>query len=456
MLFLLLIKIVIAQHCGNTGHECPHNTFKNAAKPVIYHLMVFAPSQHGKSTFVNNCLDQAGANCERAKVGDGSGESVTINVTAYTMKAFIELFPDARPGYDIIKIIDVPGLFDSGLRITKEEIFSEIKKTLLESGVNTIDAFILFESVKDDSRKFLITLTTALELFGEPLRPSSILLTTKWDKLNEREKQKVEPVIEGFVTASNIQTQKWFINYEDFKFGNDQVSAQFSELGSRLKKLRKYEVAEMDELLRKRDLLAEKLREQDPDRLVTEEFEQEVQEAEEYLEDELVKVTEWVALSEVEIENKAQKMWENQVPIPGELIPEKIFKEVTKNVTEYIPRVVTNNMIIEVGTFFPDEYVIPIQHVEFDRLEKTIIEYVVDFEFHRGDDKKLDLNFFKNMLEGQMKPETVDKIVPTRKVRTRPVIKKIQVNHDRYDFEHYQMLAVKMMQKELVDSVRNK
>ena len=58
------------------------------------------------------------------------------------------------------------------------------------------------------------------------------------------------------MTASKIQTQKWFIKNEYFEFSNEQMSAQFSELGSRIKKVKKYEVAGMDELLRKSILLA--------------------------------------------------------------------------------------------------------------------------------------------------------------------------------------------------------
>ena len=461
-MFFILVVVSIVQagedFCNRSPNpSCSKTGTQNAGKPVIYHFLVFGPSQFGKSTFINKCLDKARADCERAVVGDGTGISITLEVETYTMEAFKELLPHSRAGYDIIKIFDVPGLFDSELRIDKKEIFAEIKKTLLQSGANNIDGIFLFESVKDDSRKMLITLDIALQLFGEDLVNSSILLTTKWDRLIGNEFQKVESTVEAFATNSGIQTQKWYINHEHFNFSENQMDVQFSELGSRIGKLKKFKVDEMDDLLQRRDILAEQLRERDPNRFATKEYEQEVQEAEDYIEDEPLKVTEWVALSTEEIEIKAKKMFDNQIPIPGQLIPRKVIRQVTKDVVNYVPEVKTENKEYSSGWWlFKKKFVVPIQTIKFNEVLKKVTEDVVDYEFDKGEDIKMNLEYFSRMLDGQMKPEVVEKIIPTRKVRIRPVMKKIKVNQDRYDFEHYQKLAVEEMQKGLLNSIRFK
>ena len=154
-MFFILVVASIVQACEdfcNRSHNpsCSKTGTLDAGKPVIYHFLVFGPSQFGKSTFINNCLDKARADCERAVVGDGSGISITLEVETCTMKAFKELLPHSRARCDIIKIFDVSGLFNTELRIGKKEIFAEIKKTLLQSGANNIDGIFLFKSVKDD------------------------------------------------------------------------------------------------------------------------------------------------------------------------------------------------------------------------------------------------------------------------------------------------------------------
>lgn len=106
-------------------------------KPKITTLMVFGPSQFGKSTFINNLLELSGSE-PQAEVGDGSGESVTLRVKNYSINTILQLFPNDVQGFDKIEIFHVPGLFDSGLRISKEEIFLEIKKVLLDNRITHI------------------------------------------------------------------------------------------------------------------------------------------------------------------------------------------------------------------------------------------------------------------------------------------------------------------------------
>ena len=50
------------------------------------------------------------------------------------------------------------------------------------------------------------------------------------------------------------------------------MEAQFYELGSRIGKLKKSKIDEMDDFLRRREILAEQLRERDPSRFATKEM----------------------------------------------------------------------------------------------------------------------------------------------------------------------------------------
>jgi septin family protein len=74
--------------------------------------VVLGPTGFGKSTFINNLLQQAGS-IEEAKVGTRRGESVTIDVHTYNIKIIPEMFPNARMGYDTFQLINIPGILDS-------------------------------------------------------------------------------------------------------------------------------------------------------------------------------------------------------------------------------------------------------------------------------------------------------------------------------------------------------
>jgi hypothetical protein len=99
------------------------------------------------------------------------------------------MFPSARVGYGTFQLIGVPGILDSGLRITKEEIFTEIKTVLSRNGIQKIDFFLVFESMKDDSRKINICMQSIIEVFGDNIRQSVLVLTTKWGRVDEDERK---------------------------------------------------------------------------------------------------------------------------------------------------------------------------------------------------------------------------------------------------------------------------
>jgi GTP-binding protein EngB required for normal cell division len=231
--------------------------------------MVFGPSQHGKSTFINNLLKFA-ASTEEAKVGNGSGELVTIKVRTYDIGIIPEMFPKDRIGYDTFKLIDVPGTFDSGLRITKEEIFSEIKTVLMNNGIKELDCIIMFESMKDDSRKLNITMQTIIEVFGESVRKSILVLTTKWDTIDDDAEEVQNDYIESIILDLGVRHMKWQNNIKKkgkFLLSETEIKAQISKLGSMISMISSYYVSDMDLILKRKIELAERLMNEDPDRI---------------------------------------------------------------------------------------------------------------------------------------------------------------------------------------------
>jgi GTP-binding protein EngB required for normal cell division len=394
-------------------------------------LLVFGPSQFGKSTFINNLLDLTNSNYQRAGVGTGIGESVTISTTLYQIGNLPFMFPEDIAGFDTLSIIDVPGLFDSGLRVSTEEIFNFIRTVLLDKGIKTLDAILVFEAMNDNSRKILHTLQYASDLFGNEVMRSAVVLTTKWDKVNKKGIPNTEKYLAQLIDGFNVAMMKWQNNVEDeITLKSLEMEAQISKLGSIICSIKPYYVSEMNELIERRDMIAEEIRMNDPERFIISELIVPVEILEEYMEDEEIETTEWINLTKEEIDTKL-----------GLLANRKNLK---MKVMNRHPELIKTSRIIETGMWWwTKRYEIPEFSIQFKEVEEEVDYYPHEvFESYR------------RQLEVQKNPIKVKKIIQQKRSRTIPGTKVVTNKIERHQFDFYQRLAAEELRRQFLAVAR--
>ena len=446
------------QETNTTSHEkyIPFNEFQYPKiLPKHRFVLVFGPSQVGKSTFINNLLEFVNSKLEKAKVGSGIGQSTTIKINFYNIGNILALFPEDIQNYDSLTLIDVPGIFDSEMRISKEEIFDQLKQKLFEYGVNSLDAILMFESVYDDSRKVYQTMQALQEYFGKEVKDSTIVLSTKWDKIDEDDKKGVENYLNSMIKTIQVSTMKWQNNFGTKKvLSKPEMYSQLLELGKNIKKLNPYRVEDMNTLLKKRDELAKEIRENDPNRYS---FKDEVRI--EYIPEEFVKeidvqIMEIVNLTNEEIELKAKKLFDSQIPIPGGLIPDPSGKRNTTKRIVQVPETIQRTESYRTG------------HWPFRRTRHRIVQEVIwkDKEelidhgpmMIRAEDIKIPIDYFRGLVSNETKLAPVTKKVFIKEIRNKKIERMIKKNQEIHDFEYYQKQASEQINKEFVEFIRSK
>jgi GTP-binding protein EngB required for normal cell division len=407
--------------------------------------VVFGPSQYGKSTFINNILKYAGS-MEEAKVGTGRGESVTIDVHTYNVQIIPEMFPSARIGYDTFQLIDVPGILDSGLRITKEEIFTEIKAVLLRNGIQKINCFLVFESMKDDSRKINISMQSIIEVFGDNIRQSVLVLTTKWDRVDEDEREGLIDYLDSLILPLGIRHMEWQNNIKvrnRYLLTDEEVKQNLSKLGANISKCTPYYVTEMENILRRRNELAERIRENDPDRYAKEQQEVEIDVPDVQTSFHEIDITVFEPYTPQEIEEKAKIMMEND---PGD---DEIHYEMQETVEYHQePRTVYEGKVT--GLIFKEVLQIP-KTIMVD--VPTKVKKPVPVSTTK---KKRDINYYKKFYESGGKPVLKKQRIPTQKVEMKKGKKIIEAQHEKHDLEHYIELAARQIENEIRESIRKR
>ena len=423
-----------------------HSNVRGNMSPPVHHVaLVFGPSQYGKSTFINTLLEYSPIKGqELAGVGSGNGESITLKVKSYDIGIISAMFQNLRVGYDTFQLIDVPGILDSGLRITKEEIFAKIKRILLKKGIQQIDAILVFESMKDDARKIGISMEALIKVFGEKVKESILVLTTKWDRVEEEEHERLINYLEKLINPHRIKYIKWQNNIKVRGrplLTEEEVMNQISMLGTYIQKCKPYCVKEMESLLVKRQQLAEKLRENDPNRYVTDSTEIEVDVPESYTEVMNLPCTEFIEYTDSEIEVLAKKM---QATDTGESIT--VFKPIEYKEKTFLPR--TEYKEKRSGLFGWSTKLVPKTYYEEKEITKTQIV---------PETKKVprDFNYFKQFYIGQGKAVNRDREIPIEKVRYKKTKKIIPSQHERHEFDYYLNLATQELDEEIRNSIRN-
>ncbi|OMJ77040.1 hypothetical protein SteCoe_23438 [Stentor coeruleus] len=138
-------------------------------------VIAFGPSQVSKSTFINYI-----AKSQVAKTGTGSGESTTNSACLYKIN-----------DSEITCLIDLPGLFDSRLKISDEAVLNMTKEKVLEarSSDSILKAFLVFESLDSELNKLKNTLAKLCSIFSSQVMSSIIVIASKSDSTKFPEKK---------------------------------------------------------------------------------------------------------------------------------------------------------------------------------------------------------------------------------------------------------------------------
>ena len=411
----------------NSDDKANHQHYQsNRLKPKYHYILVFGPSQFGKSTFINNLLIYSNSSSPRPQMGVGNGRSTTFKVEFYKLGNIHDMYPDDIQNFDEIIMIDVPGTFDSGMTISKEQIFESIKAELLDKGVSSLDAILMFESMKDDSRKIMITMDMARELFGAQVQNSIIVLSTKWNRVEEEEREGIETYFDSLLKTLQLPNMKWHSNYGNHQIvTNKEMQRQITELGHHIKSIKPYNVEGMNNLLYERDELARKIKESYPDRYSQVDETRKEYIPEEYMKEFELDSFELVPFSDDEITKRAQELYDVQIPIPGGFIPDPSGKRI---------EVPTTHHLVD----WVDE------EVKFDLGPQMI----------KADDIKLPLGYFRELVKNEKKSVEVKKKHFVKDIRYKKVVKLIKKNQEKHDFEFYQDLANKQMSERFRNQFR--
>ena len=307
--------------------------------------------------------------------------------------------------------------------------------------------------MKDDARKINISMEALLRVFGERVKKSIIVLTTKWDKVYEDECEQLTNYLEKLINLNGLEYLKWQNNIKvrgRLIITEAEVLKQISVLGAYIKKCQPYCVKEMDSLLLRRNKLAEELRENDPNRYVTDNTEVEVDVPESYTEMMTIPYTHFIPFTEIEIEELAKKMLATDT---GEAIA--TYKMVEYNEKVFLPK---TEIIKEcVSWREPSSWREPPSWTKRYVPRTTYSEKEVTKTQYLPDTKQIprDINFFKKFYIGQGKAVNIDREIPIERVRLKKTKKIIPSQHERHEFDYYINLATQELDEEIRNSIRS-
>lgn len=128
--------------------------------------MLFGPTQTAKSTFINTTCKE-----KKAKVGDGSGESVT------GLKDLDDVRICPVAGRNMI-FQDTPGTNDTRHVFTNSDLYHKMFTRLVLSGQSKV-RICLVESLGGDSIGIKDSFLNLKQTFGEDVARSIVVLLTK-------------------------------------------------------------------------------------------------------------------------------------------------------------------------------------------------------------------------------------------------------------------------------------
>lgn len=200
-------------------------------------VLTYGPSRTGKSSFINTAMRN-----DSTPVGSFNNESTTLSVTSF--EADLTNLP-RNPAS--LTIFDVPGKFDSQMRVTNTEIKQRIEATVLSnSNTDKISAILVFEALVNQPTQLRSTLMDVQEMLGPDYKKSTIVVLTKADKILDPEelagsKHTAEAICKQF-SLPFFYLQN---NHRTCKLNDDQHGQQFDGLMDKINSLSPYLLTEV-------------------------------------------------------------------------------------------------------------------------------------------------------------------------------------------------------------------
>mmetsp|Transcript_43955 Transcript_43955/g.94141 ORF Transcript_43955/g.94141 Transcript_43955/m.94141 type:complete len:377 (-) Transcript_43955:421-1551(-) len=264
-------------------------------------IVTFGPTQSGKST----TLGKLALPSEFApKTGTGDGESCTEH--PQVIRTFLGL------------ALDTPGVNDSRLRFTDEEAGRRVALGMATTKAEEVK-FIVFESLANDSLGLRLTAEKLCQSFGGVAAPSTLVLATKADKLDDDEK---EPKLERLKEAAAKLGFHGVVLWQNKRLDTEGEQNQLEVLKKALQSVPSTKIAALEDLkdriLAKAQELCEKQIPQTTTKSIN--VEKQIQDPYEKTQQvevdgyEIKKETEW--RTEYTLDTKATKPQKEEVDVP--------------------------------------------------------------------------------------------------------------------------------------------
>jgi hypothetical protein len=221
---------------------------------------------------------------------------------------------------------------------------------------------------------------------------------------------------------------------------DEEVKQNLSKLGANISKCKPYYVTEMENILRRRNELAERIRENDPDRFFKTKLEMEIDIPEVQTCFHEIDITVFEPFTLQEIEEKARAMMASH---------DEIHYEIQETV-EYQKE---QRMVYEgkvTGLIFKEVLQVP-KAVWVDVPVTTQKRVPIS-----TNKKKRDINYYKKFYEFGGKPVLKKQRIPTQKVEMKKVKKIIEIQHEKHSLEYYIELAARQIENEIRESIRSR
>jgi len=194
-------------------------------------VILFGPTQAGKSTTFNNLCGRVCSASDSAEMGDGSGESVTVETSLCSSKIGL--------------LLDTPGIDDSKLRFTNQEAGKKVALGVAAAGVKAVK-FLVVESMANDAIALKRTLAALVQSFGDNVLASVVVLATKPDNLPEPKREKRSQTLSELAAKFKVPEMVKFQHPEEID--PTRRDAQEKELQSALDRVPATQTTDLEDL----------------------------------------------------------------------------------------------------------------------------------------------------------------------------------------------------------------
>ena len=180
-------------------------------------------TQHGKSSFLN--LISAS---DALKVGQGDGRSCTSRIEPLRFPDWLRLFGEDTE----IRCFEIPGLDDTYMRFTTEDIKRDVKIALTGLGSRQLDALLIVQSMAEATISLRTLFDSAEAIFGPNVLQCAIVILTKSDTPYTQAVVQKTRMVEELCGDKGVPYVRWV----NGSWENGQVS--FNQLASQAIQLR--------------------------------------------------------------------------------------------------------------------------------------------------------------------------------------------------------------------------